>query len=210
MSGFIFYSSKNTGCFNLMTIMENEGMLRMFTLRSIDNMSDNEIARLGLRAVPTILFINNGKKGIYEKDEAFKWVNNIIENRRQNIIKRTENNRRLIQMNTMKNNIREGLFEYNINESEGISDAYSYWKDDITQDIDVAQPKSFLPFGRDEQYTIMTIPEDKNNKLKLTKELQNKMMSNLESSRKQQDQQIESCIENQLIDKVVNYNDNVM
>lgn len=209
MSGYVFYSSNNSGCYNLMKIMENEGMLNMFTLKSIDDMSENEIVKLGLRSVPTIVFVNNGQKGIYEKEDAFKWVNNIIANRRQNIMKRTENNRKLIQQNSIQN-IKNGLFEYNANESQGISDSYSYWKDDINQDINTAQPKSFLPFGRDSQYTIMTIPENKNNIHKLDKDSQNKMVANLKNTRDRQDEQIKDIFTNEQIDKVLKYNNNII
>ena len=204
--GYIFYHPKNAGSFNLMKLMENEGMLRMFELKSVQGMSDEHLISYGIFSVPTIVFINNGNKGIYEKEKAFAFVNNMIENRRQNIIRRTENHRRLIQTNGMMNNIKDGLFEYNSNESQGVSDAYSYWKDDINQDIDIAQPKSFLQYGKDAQYSIMTLPE--NTKTKLNADTQNRLISNIKQQRDQQDGQLKQIMESQQIDKILNYNQN--
>jgi hypothetical protein len=105
-------------------------------------------------------------------------------------------------------NIKEGLFEYNSNESQGVSDAYSYWKDDINQDIEVAQPKSFLQYGKDAQYGIMTLPENPNNKFKLTADMQSKMVANIQQQRGQQEEQIKQVLEQQQIDKILNYNPN--
>lgn len=207
-TGFVFYHPKNAGCYNLMKLMENEGMVQMFELRSVEGMSNENLVSYGIRSVPTIVFINNGHKGIYEKDGAFAFVKNMIDGRRQNIMRRTENHRKLIQTNGMMNNIKEGLFEYNSNESQGISDAYSYWKDDMAQDIEVAQPKSFLQYGKDAQYGIMTLPENPNNKFKLTADMQTKMISNIQQQRDQQEDQIKHVLEQQQIDKILNYDSN--
>jgi hypothetical protein len=208
-TGFIFYHPSNTGSFNLMKLMENEEMLKMFELRSVQNMTDEQLLSFGIHAVPTIVFINGQNKGIYEKDKAFAFVNNMISNRRQNIMKRTENHRKLIQSDGLRNNIKDGIFEYNSNETQGISDAYAFWKDDMTQDIDVAQPKSFLPCGKDAQYNIMTLPENPNNKFKMNSDVQSRMVSTMKSNRDQQDDQIKQILEQQQIDKVLNYDGNI-
>jgi hypothetical protein len=207
-TGFVYYHPKHEGCYRLMKLMEQEGMIRMFQLKSIENVSDEALISCGITSIPTIVFINNGQKGIYGKEKAFQFINNMITNRRQNILKRTENHRKLIQNNGMMNNIKEGLFEYNSNESQGVSDAYSYWKDDINQDIEVAQPKSFLQYGKDAQYSIITLPENPHNKFKLTADAQNKMVNNLDQQRKQQEEQIKQILEQQQIDKILNYNPN--
>jgi len=207
-TGYVFFHPKNQGCYNLMKLMENEGMIRMFELRSIESFTDEQLISYGINAVPTIVFINNGKKGIYAKEDAFAFINNMIQSRRQNIIKRTEEHRRLIQKTGIMNNIKEGLFEYNSNESQGISDAYSYWKDDVNNDIEHAQPKSFLQYGKDSQYGIMTLPENSNNKFKLTDDIQKKMVNNLKQQRDQQEGQIKQILEQQQIDAILNYNGN--
>ncbi len=211
MIGFLFYSKKCKHCLTLTKIMESQGLLQMFTHKCVDDMSDVEITKLGLQAVPTLVLINNQngqqKKGIYEKDNAFKWVEAMITNRRQNMIKYAENTRKLIQANEMKKRFKDGLFGYCKNESEGLSDAYAYWKDNLEHDIDNAQPKTFLPFGHDEQYNIMTIP-DNALKNKLTQGDQEKLIQKELSTRNQQDSQIKSIMEKQQIDSVINNSNN--
>ena len=214
MIGFLFYSKKCKHCYNLMIIMENQKLLQMFTQKCVDDMNDVELTKLGLQAVPTLVLINNQngqqKKGIYEKDNAFKWVEAMIANRRQNMIKYAENTRKLIQVNEMKKRFKDGLFEYCQNESEGLSDSYAYWKDNLEHDIDNAQPKTFLPFGHDEQYNIMTIPEDKNmTKNKLTQGDQEKLIQKELNTRDQQDSHIKTMMEKQQIDSVVNNSSNM-
>lgn len=209
MIGYIFYSQKSKSCLDLITYMENQGIINMFEPKCIDTMSDSEIVKLGLTAVPTIVIVTqqNGKqqKGVYEKIEAFKWVESIVMNRRQHMTQYAENNRRLIHQSEVKKRIKEGLYEYCQGEAQGISDSYSYWKDDVSHDINEAQPKIFLPYGKDAQYNIMTIPENKNvknDKLKSTE--QTSLVSNLENLRKEQDTKIKSVMENEQIQKVLN------
>jgi hypothetical protein len=194
--------------------MENQGIINMFESRCIDTMTEHDIIRLGLSSVPTIIITTeqNGKqqRGIYEKIEAFKWVESLVINRRQHMMKFTENNRKLIQQSEMKKRIKEGLYEYCQGESQGISDSYSYWKDDMSKDINDAQPKLFLPYGKDAAYTIMTIPEDKHMKgYKLKQNEQTSLVSNLENLRKDQDTHIQTFMEREQIQKVLN-NGNMM
>lgn len=194
-----------------MTIMENQGLLSMFSPKNVDDMSDIEITKMGLQGVPTIVIIGNQnqKQGIYEKDNAFKWVESVIANRRQNMMKYAENTRKLIQASEIKKRFKEGLFEYCQGESEGVSDSYAYWKDDMAQDIDAPQPKTFLPVGHDDRYAIMTIPEDKTVKGYKLKEVdQKKLLHNLENSRAEQDSQIKSIMEQQQINSVINAENN--
>ena len=209
MMGYIFYSKMSKSCQDLITYMENQGIINMFEPKCIDTMSDNEIVKLGLSDVPTIVIITqqNGqqKRGIYEKIEAFKWVESLVVNRRANMMKYAENNRRLVQQSEMKKRIKEGLYEYCQGEAQGISDSYSYWKDDLSKDINDAQPKIFLPYGKDAAYTIMTIPEDKNMKANKLKERdQSTLITKLENIRKDQDTQIKSIMEQEQIQKVLN------
>jgi hypothetical protein len=207
--GYIFYSQKSKSCLDLLTYMQNQGIINMFIPRCIDKMSDTDIVKLGLTVVPTIVIIThqNGHevKGIYEKLDAFKWIETFIANRRQNMMKFAENNRKLIQQSEMKKKIKDGLYEYCQGESEGLSDSYSYWKDDMTKDIDSAQPKTFLPYGKDNAYSIITIPEDKTAKgYKIKDSDQSVLISNLKNMRNDQDSNIKQFMEQEQINKVIN------
>jgi len=216
MVGFLFYSKKCDACRKLMTVMENQGLLTMFSIKCVDEMSEVETVRLELKVVPTLVLINNQNgqqiKGLYEQKKAFEWVEAVIANRRQNMIKYAENTRKLIQIAEMKKRFKDGVFDYCQNEHEGLSDTYAYWKDDLALDVNTnAQPKTFLPVGHDEKYTIMTIPE--NNAMvarnKLTKGDQEKLIQKEISTREQQDLQIKTVMERQQIDSVINNANNM-
>jgi len=210
MPGYVFYSKECETCINLIKIMENQGLHTMFDTKCVDNMSDVDITRLGLRTVPTIVVVStqNGvteKKGLYEGKGAFEWINSVVMNRRQSMIAYAENTRKLIQINDMKKKIKDGLYEYCEGESSGISDGYSYWKDDMTKDIDTAHPKSFLPYGDDHKYNIITVPIDKYaTGYKISKGDQEKMTRDLESARKYEDSKLKDAMEQQQISNVLN------
>lgn len=208
MPGYVFYSKDCATSLNLIKIMENQGLHTMFDYKCVDNMSENDITKLGLRTVPTILVVNNQngvqKKGIYEGKEAFEWINSVVINRRQIAITQAESTRKLIQINEMKKKIQDGLYEYCEGESAGISDGYSYWKDDMTKDIDNAQPKTFLPYGDDHKYNILTIPVDKHAPgYKISKGDQEKMIRDMENIRKTDDSNLKSMMEQQQIHDVI-------
>jgi len=94
--------------------MKNEKLLDMFKCSNVDSMSLDEIIKLGLEAVPTILIINvsasgEQKKGVYVQKQACNWVENVINNRRANLIKYTENTKKLIEMQEIKKRMQDGL-----------------------------------------------------------------------------------------------------
>lgn len=215
MSGYLFYSKKCDTCTNLRTIMNNENMLKDFNEQNVDNMSIEEINKLGLTTVPTILIVytySNGetKQGLYEGENSFSWVQNIVNTRKQNIMKHNEDIRRLIQKSEVKKQIKEGVLDFCNIENSGISDSYAYFSEkiDVDKKLDLAQPKSFLPYGQDNNYRILSIPisdADKNREgYKINKIDQLKMTSDLEKIRNQQDSQIKELMRSEQIDSVIN------
>ena len=224
MSGYLFYSKNCKHCRQLMTVMENQGLLNMFNVRCVDEMTDSDFAKLGLQYVPTLVLISNQNgrlnKGIYEKEEAFRWVDSVISNRRQNMIKSAEGNRKLIEINEIKKRIADGLAENCQIEMEGVSDSYAYWKDDITQDIDLPQPKMFVPALKslainedtyNALYGIQTVPHQNGlREDKLKKSDQEKMIGKLESLRKDEDSQLKNIMQQQQINKVMNPDSNLI
>jgi hypothetical protein len=206
--GILFYSKTCGSCRHLMTLLSNQCLLDKFEHRCVDQMNDIQITSLGLKSVPTLVITShqNGKSQILEGEYAFKWFQSIVDTRRQNIIKQTEQKRKLIHMASMKNNMKEGLYDYQQNECEGISDSYAYWKDDITKDIDAPQPKTFLPYKCDEQYGIMTIAENDFTKKKLNQDQQQILMKKLEEVRGGQDTHIKMNMEQQQINIVKSAN----
>jgi hypothetical protein len=210
LNGYIFYSNKCQYCTNLRNVMRGQNILGMFKENCIENMKEEEIIKMGLSVVPTIVIISqntSGKptKGIYEKDQAFKYIEGIIANRRACSMNQAENSRKLIQMNNIKRNVQDGLYEYQKMEVEGFSDAYSYFNNDQSKESDIYQPKSFLPHGKDKAYSIMTIPESKDDiqRNKLTKKDQDKMIANLTNVRENQDVQLKDIMGKEQLERVI-------
>ena len=200
----LYYSKKSKACDDLLMFIKNQGILNMFEIYCIDTMTDEQLIKLQLNVVPTIAVVSfkEGKNiiDLYEKINAFKWVEQLVVNRRQNMLKYAETNRRLVQQTEMKKKIKEGLYEYCKNETEGISDAYTY----LADNIESAQPKSYLPYGKDNMYTIMTIPEDKTKSgYKLTEKEQRDLSNKLMKERTEQDASLKSMMETEQIEKVV-------
>lgn len=215
MSGYLFYSKKCDTCINLRTIMNTQNMLKDFNEKNIDNMSIEEINKLGLQTVPTILIVytySNGesRQGLYEGENAFTWVENVVNTRRQNMMKYNEETRRLIQNNRVKKQVREGVLDYCDTENSGVSDGYAYFSEkiEIDKQLDLAQPKSFLPYGQDNNFRILSIPvseEDKKRQgYKINDKDQKKMTADLEKMRNIQDEQIKQSMQSEQIDSIIN------
>jgi hypothetical protein len=211
MNGYLFYSEGCKYCTHLRNVMINQNIIRIFNECCIDNMTPDELIKLGLTSVPTIVIVSTNNqtgrhsKGIYENEAAFKYIEDIISNRRKNTILRAENDRKIIQINNMKRNARDGLYEYKKMEAEGISDLYSYWNNDMTKEIDESQPKSFLPHGKEKEYGIMTIPETKDEiqKNKLKESDLTKMINNIQTMRDGQDAHLKEIMNKEQIDKIM-------
>ena len=227
MSGYLFYSNNCETCVNLINLMKEEKLLDMFKCADIEKMSMEELTRLGLDGVPTILIINvsstgEQQKGVYVQEEACNWVENVINNRRLNMIKYTENTKKIIEMQEMKKRMQDGLLGYSSMETLGISDDYSFWSDkpEIDVNLDIAQAKSYLGYDKDpakflQQYNqsrIMTIPDiegtkEEKRKLKgyvVTEKEQKKMMDDLEKQRTSQLNTIKTNMQKEQINSVIN------
>ena len=169
MFGILFYSVKCESSRNLLRVMENQDILKFFTQKCVDQISTDELIKMGLKNVPTLVVLNrNGTthtKQIFEKSNAFDWIERLIQNRRETMLNNVEKNRKLIQINNIKMKIQDGIDDFNPLESSGISDNYSSWLDDISKDKNEAHSKSFLPYGEDGNYKIITFDDDNNKKL---------------------------------------------
>jgi len=183
-----------------MTLLSNQCLLDKFNNKCVDDMSDTQLVSFNLRCVPTLVIPHpNGKSQVIEGENTFKWLQAIIENQRQKAISQTMHNRKLIQMATMKNNIKDGLYDYQKNESEGISDSYAYWNDDMTKELESSQPKSFLPYKCDDQYRILVFNENEYTQKKLNQDQQTNLMKKLQDTRSDQDTGVKTNMEQQQV-----------
>lgn len=205
MSGILFYSNRCEYSANLRKVMLDQDILRFFTQRCVDDIESQELIQMGLRVVPTLVVINQTNGGqnklIFEETKAFEWVQQLLANRRENMIKMADQKRRLIQINNAQSKRQDGMHDHDPLESGGVSDGFAYWASDMTKDIDIAQPKSFLPYGQDEQYSIATFMDNK--KFKLTEDEQKRRIAEVEGARKMQDNAAKCINERQHLDAVV-------
>jgi len=156
--------------------MQDKDLLKYFNQKCIDNMPHEDLIRSGLNTIPAILIISNDTKKIYEGKAAFEWISNLIKSKTDNM------------------SATGGICKYDPTDAQGISDTYAYWTNDVTKDINIAQPKNFQPYGKDEQYKIVT-PID-NSKVSMSE--QQKKMYSISNERSQQDTQIRDTIKQQL------------
>lgn len=207
MSGILFYSNNCKYSSNLLKVMMDQDILRFFTQKCIDNMDTNELIQMGLKVVPTLVVVNKSASGnnkqIYEEAKAFEWVQQLLTNRRESMIKMADQRRRLIQINNIKSKHHDGLHDHDPLETGGVSDDFAYWAQDMTKDIDIAQPKSFLPFGKDDQYSIATFMNSKEKEYKINEADQKRRLAEIEQTRKMQNNSIQEMNEKQHMDAVM-------
>ena len=208
---FLFYSTKCKHSANLINIINSQKLLELFRPICIDNMRIEDLLKQGINNVPTIMVINqNGtesRKDIFDGANAFTWIEQFINNRREFMMRQAEETRRLIQLNNKKVCENEkSLKDYNTMESFGLSDAYAYYNVDINRDVDIAQPKSFLPYGKDQEYPILTLTDDKN---KMNGTEYKKREDEVKKIRQNQEVELKKIMEQQQIAAVVNSQFNI-
>jgi hypothetical protein len=194
MKIYFFYSSKN--CENsahMWKIMERESILGWFEKMNIDNFTIDQLTVFGLKSVPAILIINNNIKELYEGKDSFKWVEQFIQNRRNNISMMVDANRqKLLQRNNM---INKSISDFSKSEMTGLSDDYAYLNTDI------AQSKNYANCNMNNQ-TIITF----NEREKLNQNEMKNAMNYVEQQRKQQNEILKNDMRNGQIDAICNNN----
>lgn len=208
---FLFYSTKCKHSANLINIINSQKLSELFRPICIDNMKIEDLLKQGINNVPTIMVINqNGtesRKDIFDGVNAFTWIEQFINNRREFMMRQAEETRRLIQLNNKKVCENEkSLKDYNTMESFGLSDAYAYYNKDINRDVDIAQPKSFLPYGKDQEYQILTLND---NKSKINSTEYKKREEEVIKTRQNQEVELKKVMEQQQIAAVVNSQFNI-
>jgi hypothetical protein len=193
---FLFYSPRCESSANFIRIITSEKIDNMFNQISIDTMSTEQLIGLGIKKTPMIVLRNQNNEtiGVHEGSVAFEWLNNLIQFRRQNMAKIVEQNRKkLIQANNATQN--NEMINGTSNELNGISDNYSYIN------IDYVPSKSFMPFGQDENFKILTF---KDNQGKIIDRDMKSKISEYNALRQNTDTEIKTNITNQLKNNLLN------
>ena len=111
-------------------------------------------------------------------------------------MKQTENNRKkIVQANVAVNKDNIGGITH---EDNRMSDNYSFVVNDL---VDYVQPKTFMPYGNDNNYNIVTFNDDR--KDKITERDMKQKINEYSKSREQIDKQINNMIDTQLKDTLV-------
>ena len=207
--GYLFYSYDEEGyCKSLITLLERHGLNKIFEYKLTDNMTPDQLTKLQLHTVPTLLVISdNGQQkfqSIYEGNDAFNWVDNFLIGRRQAMLKNAENSRKMIQNGNTKEKLTQKLYEYCPGEHAGISDGYAFYNEDDSKESNLAQGKMFSYGLLYQNDNIGAIPlscnkiKDYKSKEGLTATYGNdikKVVTQMENERKKQDEQLRQVID---------------
>ncbi len=196
---YLFYSSRCESSSNFIRILQNKGMINMFNRISIDQMPTEQIINLGINYTPMVVIKSqNGQNNSFEGKKAFEWLENIVKFREENMARIVEMNRKKILQANAQANQNNQLLSFQPLETSGISDTFSYTAENLQ---DVAQPKSFMPYGSDTDFRIATFKDDQG---KMTSNELNDKIKQYTEKHTQQTQQIENIVENQMKSTLIN------
>ena len=189
----IFYSRNCITCANLMQIMKNANILQNFNLYCVDDHLNDLPPHI--TTVPTLI-VGELKQQFVAAD-AFIWVESIKFMNQRNMM---EMNKKIIMANMIAQQQLMGPHGYTKQEMNGFSDSFAF------TDADHAQAHSFFGYKTENDNTIFTAPEDKNNDGKyigMTQQEQKAKISQIELLRKEQDKQNESFMKQNQINAVI-------
>ena len=196
---YLFYSSRCESSSNFIRILQNKGMINMFNRISIDQMPTEQIINLGINYTPMVVIKGqNGQSSSFEGKKAFEWLENIVKFREENMARIVEMNRKKILHANAEANQNNQLLSFQPLETSGVSDTFSYTAENLQ---DVAQPKSFMPYGSDTDFKIATF---KDNQGKMTSNEMNDKLKQYTEKHTQQTQHIENIVENQMKTTLIN------
>jgi len=197
MFGFLFYSPRCESSSNFIRIITSEKINNMFNLVSIDTMPTDQLVSLGIKKTPMLVLRNqqNQTIGVHEGQPAFEWLNNLIQFRRQNMTNMIEQNRNKLIQSNMAQQLNKDNVSGKSDELTGVSDNFAYIN------IDYVPTKSFLPYGQDSDFKILTF-NDNQGKIS-EKDMKNKI-TEYQSNRGKSDNEIKNIIENQLKSNIIN------
>lgn len=217
--GYLFYTNDSQGfCKSLMTLIERHNLNKMFKYYLVDKMNDEDITKFNLETIPTIIIVfDNGQQKqqqSFQGNDAFKWIENFIVSRRQALLKNAEMSRRIIQNSNAKDRLTQKLYEYCPNEHSGISDAYAYYNEDETKDINLPQGKTFVNGLNYQNDNLGAIPLPGNGKMKDYRKTEGlnaiyggdikKAINNAENERKKQEEQLKKTMEQDTLNIIIN------
>ena len=187
----LFYSNNCEGSKNLLSLMQNENLIRFFHLVCTDN---NPKIPQQITRTPTIVI-----KGIptpYVASDAFIWLSKVKQWKINMTMKKiSESQQNYLQNNLSINSNNNQILGFNPNEMSSMSDMFSFFSKEMTQECDEALPQSYLTYNNLGVQKIFLVPDvdTKNNTIKEAEHL--KLYKNIEQERKNQDKIIKQSID---------------
>ena len=180
MKRFLFFSKKCQSCANLIVLLKNLNLLNNFEMVCLEDLiAQRKQPPPNIKSVPALIMQDLNL--VLQGKETFEWVEKI----RMNMIK----------MNMAKTAQQAGPHGFTNVEMGGFSDNFAYMLTDL------AQPKSFLPYGKDDEYAIYTGVEV--NKI-IGKDM-DRVVNEANKKRKEQDKSIGDFLDNCKKDQILNY-----
>jgi hypothetical protein len=180
MKRFLIFSKKCQSCANLIVILRNMNLLLNFEMVCLEDLvAQKKQLPPNIKTVPALIMQDINV--VLQGKETFEWVEKI----RMNMIK----------MNMAKTAQQIGPHGFTNVEMGGFSDNFAYTLTDL------AQPKSFLPYGKDDEYAIYTGVEVN----KITGKDMDKIINEANKKRKEQDKSIGEILDNSKQEQILNY-----
>jgi hypothetical protein len=180
MKRYYIYSKQCQSCANLTVILNNMNMLSNFEMICIEDLiKNNKQIPPNIKTVPALILQDLNL--LLQGKETFEWIEKIKNN--------------MMKMNIAKNTQNNGPQGFTDIEMRGISDKFAY------TDTDFAQPKSFLPYGKDDDYAIFTGVEVN----KISNKDMNKLLTQTNQKRKEQDINTNKILDESKKELILNY-----
>lgn len=179
----LFYAKGDLESSNIYNRIIENGLGRIFESTDVTEMSLQELERLQMRSIPTIVISSsNARPDVRDGPQACaQFLNTLIVNRRASQIQEAEGRMKMIQRASKEARLKsEGPSEYSEAEMAGTSDNYSYMQSDIFQ------PKTFVLVGQEDAVNVIT-PQF--NESTIGKK---QMSSDLDRIKRQRDQDLNS------------------
>ncbi len=180
MKRILIFSKKCQSCANLIVLLRNMNLLLSFEMVCLEDLvAQNRQLPPNITKVPALILPE--MNSVLQGKETFEWVEKI----RMNMIK----------MNMAKAMQNVGPNGFTTVEMGGFSDNFAYT---IT---DLPQPKSFLPYGKDDEYAIYTGVEVN----KINDKDMSKLMKDSENKRRELEKNVSENFEKSRQDAIYNY-----
>ena len=199
MVNILYYSNNCDGSKQLISMLNNEKLTNFFLLICTDS---NPNIPKNITLTPTLVL--RGMPTPYVASDAFAWLARIKQWKITVTMRKMNTDQQLL--NPINNNLsvdkQQNLLGFSNAEMNGMSDIFSFFSQNISQECQDALPQTYFQCSNLGQENIFTPPlEDgtfkaNNNKCKINTTMQKEMQNKLETDRKKQDELFRQNMDN--------------